>query len=214
MDKPEENKAPRNVVAQSAPMRSRFKSFRDVFVAPITQNDEKAYVAGTPVKLARAIKGSFNDKRSSEQEWSDDNVEDTTETYEGTEVEIEVNTLAPQDLALIFGHKFEDGYLIKSKDDKAPELAIGFRAKRKNGKYNFRWYFCGSFSQGYDESFETDSKEAKTKTSTAKGSFYARQKDGQYVIEVDESNLADVDVNAKAAIDAWFEKVQEKEAKA
>lgn len=196
----------------TAPTRSRFKSFRDVYVALITQNDEKGYVAGTPVKLARAIKGTFNDKRSSEQEFSDDNVEDTTQTYEGTEVEIEVNTLAPQELALIFGHNFANGFLVKSKDDIAPELAIGFRAKRKNGKYEFRWYYCGSFAQGYEESFETEGKETKTQTATAKGSFYARQKDGEYVICVDESNIAAEDADAAAAIKDWFAKVQEKDA--
>lgn len=190
-------------------IHSRFKAFRDVYVAIVQQNDEKGYVAGTPTKLARAIKGTFNDKRSSEQEFSDDNVEDTTETYEGTEIEIEVNSLAPQELALIFGHKYENGFLIKTKEDKAPELAIGFRAKRKNGKYEFRWYYCGTFSQGYEESFETDSSETKTQTSTAKGTFYARQKDGRYVIAVDESNLAAADTGAAEAIKDWFSKVQE-----
>ena len=205
---------PRALTAEQgrAPVRSRFQSFRDVYVAIITQNDEKGYVAETPVKLARAIKGSFNDKKSSEQEYSDDNVEDTTQTYEGTEIEIEVNTLAPQELALIFGHKFENGFLSKNKNDIAPELAIGFRAKRKNGKYEFRWYYCGVFAQGYEESFETEGKEKKTQTSTAKGSFYARQKDGEYLISVDESNIAVDNTDAAAAIKEWFAKVQEKTA--
>lgn len=207
-----EQATPRTASAESgsAPVRSRFASFLDVHVAIIKQNDEKGYVAATPVKLARSIKGTFNDKKSSEQEYSDDNVEDTTETYEGTEVEIEVNTLAPQEQALIFGHKFEDGYLIKSKNDKAPELAIGFRAKRKNGKYEFRWYYAGAFAQGYEESFETQGKETKTQTATAKGSFYARQKDGQYALIVDESNLIEANADAAAAIKNWFSEVQEK----
>lgn len=195
---------------EQAIVRSRFKSFRDVYVALVTQNDEKGYTASTPVKIARAIKGTVNDKRSSEQEFSDDSVEDTTETYEGTEIELEVNTLAPQDLALIFGHSYVDGYLVKSKNDKAPELAVGFRAKRKNGKYEFRWYYCGTFSQGYEESFETDSNETKTQTSTAKGTFYARSLDEQYMIAVDESNLITENTNAAAAIKNWFAEVQEK----
>ncbi len=196
---------------QSTPVRSRFKSFRDVYVAMITQNDEKGYKTMVPVKIARSIKGQFNDKRSSEQEFSDDNVEDTTETYEGTEVELEQNTLAPQDLALIFGHKFVNGYLTKNKEDKAPELAIGFRSKRKNGKYEFRWYYCGRFAQGYEETFETDSNETKTQTATIKGLFYARPLDGEYMIAVDESNLVEADTNAAEAIKAWFSKVQERD---
>lgn len=200
-------------MSEQAIVRSRFKSFRDVYVALVTQNDEKGYTAGIPVKIARAIKGSVNDKRSSEQEYSDDSVEDTTETYEGTEIELEVNTLAPQDLALIFGHSYDDGYLTKNKNDKAPELAVGFRAKRKNGKYEFRWYYCGTFSQGYEETFETDSNETKTQTSTAKGMFYARNTDAEYMISVDESNLVAENENAAAAIKNWFATVQEKTTK-
>lgn len=200
-------------MSEQAIVRSRFKSFRDVYVALVTQNDEKGYTAGIPVKIARAIKGSVNDKRSSEQEYSDDSVEDTTETYEGTEIELEVNTLAPQDLALIFGHSYDDGYLTKNKNDKAPELAVGFRAKRKNGKYEFRWYYCGTFSQGYEETFETDSNETKTQTSTAKGMFYARNTDAEYMISVDESNLVAENENAAAAIKNWFAAVQEKTTK-
>ena len=45
-------------------IRSRTKSFRDIYVAPVTQNDATAYAAGTPVKLARAISGKVSDKLS------------------------------------------------------------------------------------------------------------------------------------------------------
>ena len=50
-------------------IRSRTKSFRDIYVAPVTQNDATAYAAGTPVKLARAISGKVSDKFSVEFEY-------------------------------------------------------------------------------------------------------------------------------------------------
>lgn len=37
-------------------VRSRTCGCRDFYIAKLTQNDAKAYVAETPVKLARAIK--------------------------------------------------------------------------------------------------------------------------------------------------------------
>lgn len=48
-------------------IRSRTKSFRDIYVALVTQNDATAYAAGTPVKLARAISGKVSDKFSVEK---------------------------------------------------------------------------------------------------------------------------------------------------
>ena len=83
-------------------VRSRTKSFRDLYVALVTADTDALYETDTPVKLARAIKGKVSDKYSSEKIYSDDTVEDETTKYEGTEVEFEVNSLAPQDKKILF----------------------------------------------------------------------------------------------------------------
>ena len=46
-------------------VRSRTCGCRDFYIAKLTQNDAKAYVAETPVKLARAIKAKVDEKRKS-----------------------------------------------------------------------------------------------------------------------------------------------------
>lgn len=178
------------------------------------QNTATAYATDTPVKLARAINAKISDKWSSEKIYSDDGTEDTITSYEGTEVELEISTLAPQDRALLFGQLYENGFLVKNKNDLAPELAVGYRTKRRNGKYEFVWLYCGKFGQGVDDEHETEAEKVNTQTNTIKGDFYDRQKDGRYQIVVDESNLADADTDAKAAITGWFSKVQEKEQQA
>jgi len=190
-------------------IRSRTKSFRDIYVAPVTQNDATAYAAGTPVKLARAISGKVSDKFSVEKIYSDDGVEDTVETYEGTDVEFEVNSLAPQDKAMLFGHLYKNGWLVKNKDDKAPEVAVGYRAKKLNGKYEFVWLYVGTFGQGYDDNYQTQEDKVTTQTATLKGSFYERACDGNFETPVDESILVTEHTDAAAAIKNWFGKVQE-----
>ena len=42
-------------------VRSRTCGCRDFYIAKLTQNDAKAYVAETPVKLARAIKAKVDE---------------------------------------------------------------------------------------------------------------------------------------------------------
>lgn len=131
-------------------------------------------------------------------------------SYKGTSVELEVNSLAPQDKSQVFGHLYEKGFLIKTKDDKAPELALGWRAKKLNGKYEFKWLYCGRFGQGFEDNYETEGETKTTQTATLKGDFYARQMDGRYECSVDESNLLAEHTEAAAAIKDWFSKVQEK----
>lgn len=189
--------------------RSRFVGLRDFYVALVTENTATAYTTGVPVKLARAIKAKISDKRSTEDLESDDGTEESLDAYEGTEVELEVNSLAPQDLAFLFGHKFENGYLMKSSDDKAPEVALGYRERKLNGKYEFVWLYVGRFAEGRDENRETKGKKPNAQTETIKGSFHEREIDHLYDVRVDEDNLVAEDTGAAAAIKKWFEKVQE-----
>lgn len=189
--------------------RSRFVGLKDIYVALVTENTASSYVAAAPVKLARAIKAKISDKRSSEDLESDDGTEETLDAYEGTEVEIEVNSLAPQDLALVMGHKYENGYLIKNRNDRAPELALGYRARKLNGKYEFVWLYVGRFAEGKDTNRETYGKKPTAQTETIKGKFYERAMDGNIETSVDEDNLTADNTTAAEAIKKWFEKVQE-----
>ena len=182
--------------------RSRFVGLKDIYVALVTENTESSYTADKPVKLARAIKAKISDKRSSEDLESDDGTEETLDAYEGTEVEIEVNSL-------LMGHKYENGYLTKNRDDKAPEVALGYRARKLNGKYEFVWLYAGRFAEGKDTNRETYGKKPTAQTETVKGKFYERKIDNNIEVSVDEDNLTAENTGAEAVIKKWFEKVQE-----
>lgn len=190
-------------------VRSRRVSFRDVYCALVTKNDVTGYETDTPIKLARAISGKVSDKFSLEKIYSDDGVEDTVETYEGTDVELEVNALAPSDKQMLFGHLYKDGFLVKNKDDKAPLVAVGYRSKKLDGTYEFTWLYAGRFGQGFDDNYQTQEDKITTQTATIKGSFHERACDGKIATQVDEDNLVAENTEAAEAIKNWFGKVQE-----
>lgn len=196
--------------AEKQIVRSRTCGCRDFYVAKLTQNDAKAYVAGTPVKLARAIKAKIDEKWSSEKIYSDDGTEEVINSYEGTEIELEVNALAPQDRQTVFGQLYENGFLVKTADDKAPEVAVGWRERKLNGKYEFKWLYAGKFAEGISEEASTKKGKLSPTTKSIKASFYERSLDNAYEISVDESNLVAGDTKAAEAIKNWFSKVQEK----
>ena len=203
-------------------VRSRRCGLRDIYVAKVTKNDAATYTAGDPVKFARAINAKISDAYNHEKIYSDDGVEDTVDTYQGTDIELEVNTLAPQDRALLWNRLYENGFLVEASEDTPPEVAMGFRVKQLNGKYEFVWYYCGRFQMAQDEEYQTVEDKKNHKTSTVKASFYERAKadsavgaDGKAIekhlfrIRVDESNLAADATKAAAAIKNWFGQVQE-----
>lgn len=193
-------------------VRSRTCGCRDFYIAKITQNTATGYVTETPVKLARAIKAKVDEKWTSEKIYSDDGTEEVINSYEGTELELEINALAPQDRNLLFGQLYENGFLVKTSDDKAPEVAVGWRERKLNGKYEFKWLYAGKFAEGISEEVSTREGKLSPTTKSIKGSFYERSIDNKYEISVDESNLVDENTDAKTAIANWFSKVQEKDA--
>ena len=193
-------------------VRSRTCGCKDFYIAKLTQNDAKGYVAETPVKLARAIKIKVDEKWTFEKIYSDDGTEDVINSYEGTDVEMEVNALAPQDRSMLFGQLYENGFLVKTSDDQAPELAAGWRERKLNGKYEFRWLYAGKFAEGISEEANTKEGKLSPTTKSIKGSFYERNLDNKYEVSVDESNLVSGDTKAAEAIKDWFSKVQEKDA--
>lgn len=193
-------------------VRSRTCGCRDFYIAKITQNTATGYVTEAPVKLARAIKAKVDEKWTSEKIYSDDGTEEVINSYEGTELELEINALAPQDRNLLFGQLYENGFLVKTSDDKAPEVAVGWRERKLNGKYEFKWLYAGKFAEGISEEASTREGKLSPTTKSIKGSFYERSIDSKYEISVDESNLLESHTDAKAAIESWFSKVQEKDA--
>ena len=204
-------------------VRSRRCGVKDLYIAKVTANNPTTYTAGKPEKLARAVKVAITDKYTSEKIYSDDGTEEVVTSYEGTDVEIEVNTLAPTDRQALWAHLEANGYLLEAAEDNPAELALGYRTRQLNGKYEFVWLYCGKFDQGNAEEYETIAEKKNHKSATAKASFYERQKvdkindaaTGQpsekhlYRVRVDESNLIGENTDAKAAIGAWFNEVQE-----
>lgn len=190
-------------------VRSRTCGLKDFYIALVEKNESMQYVAGTPVKLARAIKAKVDEKWSSEKIYSDDGTEEVITSYEGTDVELEINALAPQDRQILFGQMYKHGFLVKTSDDKAPEVAVGWRERKLNGKYEFKWLYVGKFAEGISEEANTKEDKLSPTTKSIKGSFYERSMDSRYEISVDESNLVTEDTDAASAIKNWFAAVQE-----
>ena len=190
-------------------VRSRTCGLKDIYIALVQKNETTEYIASTPVKLARAIKAKIDEKWSSEKIYSDDGTEEVITSYEGTDVELEINALAPQDRVILFGQLYKHGFLVKTSDDRAPGVAIGWRERKLNGKYEFKWLYVGKFAEGISEEAATKEGKLSPSTKSIKGSFYERSIDNRYEVSVDESNLVTEDTDAAEAIKNWFSEVQE-----
>lgn len=190
-------------------VNSRRMGLRDISIALVTENTTSSYKTDAVKKLARSISAKVTEKKKVDKIYSDDGTEDVIETLESIEIEIELNDLSPEQESLLRGCKYENGFLIDNQDDMANEIAIGWRAKRTDKKYEFVWNYCGKFNEGTSDNYETQQDKLKTQTPKLKGTFYPRAKDGDWRVRVNESYLEEKHTDAKTAIKSWFDKVQE-----
>lgn len=190
-------------------MTARNIGLKDIYVAKITKNDETNYTAETPVKLARAISAKINEKFAGESIYSDDALEDSIRSFDNIEIEIEVNRLVPEKVALLYGQKLDKGFLVSNINDQASEIALGYRSKLSNGKYEFVWFYSLKVSDGFNKDYQTLEGKPKAQSDKIKLVGKGREKDGNYKISVSEDTLLESDTDAKTAIQDWFSKVQE-----
>lgn len=177
---------------------------RDIHIALLTKDDNSGTTYDVPSKLERAISAKLSPKSNSENIYSDDTVEDVITAFEGIDVEIEINQLSLESRAKLQGSKVVKGVLIESKDDIAPTLALGFKSKKNNGKYRYVWLLKGKFELASDE-YDTEGEKPQPKSAKLKGTFFARDFDGNYRFIADEDAIG-ID---STIITSWFTVVPE-----
>lgn len=177
---------------------------KDIHIALLTNDDNTGTTYDVPSKLERAISAKLAPKSNSENIYSDDTVEDVITAFEGVDVEIEINQLSLESRAKLQGAKIVKGVLIESKNDIPPTIALGFKSKKNNGKYRYVWLLKGKFELAEDE-FDTEGEKPQPKSAKLKGTFFARDYDGNYRFIADE-DAVDID---QLIIDGWFAAVPE-----
>jgi len=177
---------------------------KDIHIAVLTSDDSIAAVYENPLKLERAINAKLTPKSNSENIYSDDAVEDIISAFEGIDVEIEVNQLTLDSRAKLQGAKVVKGVLVENKENLPPTIALGFKSRKNNGKYRYVWLLKGKFELAEDQ-YETEAERPKAQSAKLKGSFYARDFDGNYRFIADE----DADAIEQAIITSWFTTVPE-----
>ncbi|WMJ81973.1 phage tail protein [Clostridium sp. MB40-C1] len=109
-------------------------------------------------------------------------------TLANIDVEIDITDLKQEEEAFLLGHKLaKEGGIIRSANDKAPEVALLYKAIKGNGKARYGIMYKGVFSVA-DENYK--SKEGKTnyQTKKLKGTFAPLHSNEMWNWKVDEED--------------------------
>lgn len=109
-------------------------------------------------------------------------------TLANVDVEMELAGLTNENEAFLLGHKLdENGGIIYSADDKAPSVALLFKANKGNGKARYCVLYCGTFSIS-DEQYKGKEGKANFQSKKLKATFAPLHKNGMWKYKIDEED--------------------------
>jgi len=182
-----------------------------LFYAPITEapvTGEETY--GPPVMLAKAISAELSIELAEAVLYADDGPSEVVREFKGGKLTLGVDDIGHKAAETLTGAVTDDnGVLVSSGEDSGKPVAIGFRAKKSNGKYRYFWIFRVKFAAPSDN-LATKGDTITFQTPKIEGTISRRNKldgNGRHPWKT-EVNEDDTGVSA-SVINGWYQQVYE-----
>ncbi|ABZ85475.1 phage major tail protein, phi13 family [Heliomicrobium modesticaldum Ice1] len=118
-----------------------------LYYAPITEvpvTGEETY--GPPVLLAKAISAELSVELAEATLYADDGAAEIIKEFKNGKLTLGVDDIGRAAAETLTGATTDDnGVLISASEDGGAPVAIGFRAKKANGKYRYFWLYRVKF---------------------------------------------------------------------
>jgi phi13 family phage major tail protein len=182
-----------------------------LFYAPITEaavTGEETY--GTPVMLAKAISAELSVELAEATLYADDGAAEIIKEFKNGKLTLGVDDIGRTAAELLTGaHTDDNGVLISASEDGGVPVAIGFRAKKANGKYRYFWLYRVKFGVP-STNLATKGDSISFNTPTIEGTVTRRNKlDGEGNHPWKAEANADDEGMAAATINGWYQEVYE-----
>ena len=184
-----------------------------LYYASITEAPTTGYETySTPVLLAKAISAELSIELVEATLWADDGAAEILKEFKNGKLTLGVDDIGKTVAAKLTGATTdENGVLISASEDSGDSVAIGFRAKKANGKYRYFWLYRVKFGVP-SANLTTKGDNITFSTPTIEGTVSRRNKpdDNDTHPWKAEVNEEDEDV-ASSIITGWYTQVYEPE---
>lgn len=181
-----------------------------LFYAKITEDTNGNETYGTPKFLAKAITAELSVELAEATLYADDVVSETVKEFKNGTITLGIDDIGSTVAGDLIGTVVDNNnVIVSSAEDVASPVAIGFRAKRSNGKYRYFWLYRVKFGIP-STSMQTKGDSVTFSTPSIEGTVMCRNKlDAQnkhpWKTEVTEGEEG----VAAATISVWFSSVYE-----
>ena len=181
-----------------------------LFYAKITEGENGEETYGIPIPLAKAMKADLSVELVEATLYADDSPAEVVKEFKSGKLSLgvdDIGTTAAEDLT---GATIDNNnVVISGSEDNGSPVAVGFRAKKSNGKYRFFWLYRVVFGIPATN-LQTKGDSITFSTPTIEGTVFRRNKldgNGKHPWKA-EVNEDDASVPA-SAITGWYTQVYE-----
>ena len=181
-----------------------------LYYAIITEGTGGVETYGTPKVMAKAISAELAPQIAEATLYADDGAAENVKEFTSATFTLGVDDLASDVMADLLGVTVDqNGVVVSTPDDAAPYVAVGFRAKRSNGKYQYFWLYRVKFGVP-NNTLATKGESITFNTPSIVGTVMRRNKadgNGGHPWKVDVvEGATGVD---QTVIDGWYSDVYE-----
>ena len=180
-----------------------------LFYAKITEDKDGNETYATPVQLAKAMTADLSVELAEATLYADDGASEIVKEFKSDTLSLGVDDLGGSVASDLTGAVIDsNGVVISTAEDGGDPVAVGFRAKKSNGKYRYFWLYRVKFGIPAT-ALATKGDSITFNTPTIEGTIMRRNKvDSKgkhpWKAEVTEGDVLDPDV-----ITNWYKTVYE-----
>ncbi len=180
-----------------------------LYYAKITEDDDGNETYATPTQLAKAISADLSVELAEATLYADDGAAEIVKEFKSGTLSLGVDDLGGAVASDLTGSTIDsNGVVISAAEDGGDPVAVGFRAKKSNGKYRYFWLYRVKFGIPAT-ALATKGDSITFNTPTIEGTIMRRNKvdtkgKHPWKAEVTEGDVLDPDV-----ITNWYKQVYE-----
>ena len=181
-----------------------------LYYATITDDENGEEIYGTPTQLAKAISAELSVELAEATLYADDGAAEIVKEFKNGTISLGVDDIGSNTAAALTGVTVDkNNVVVSNSEDGGNPVAVGFRAKKSNGKYKYYWLYRVKFGIPATN-LATKGDSITFSTPTIEGTVLRRNKpdtSGKHPWKA-EVTEGDKDVPA-SVISGWYTEVYE-----
>lgn len=117
-----------------------------LFYAKITEDDNGDEIYATPMQMAKAMSADLSVELAEATLYADDGAAEIVKEFKSGTLSLGVDDIGAAVASDLTGANIDaNGVVISTSEDGGDPVAVGFRAKKANGKYKYYWLYRVKF---------------------------------------------------------------------